>query len=363
MSFIKRIVVKLVYGLKNMHYKLLRFCSKWAYRYKVRKHYFPNSNISSVTDEYMKAVKKYWKQYTKDFDAAYHKFYIGISGKFDVRYIPDDLYVSKIDPYFNDRDMHIGVCDKNYFNVWFSNVRMPETVCRKINGIWYDAEYKLIDETKVVQLLKNAGRFVAKPALNSCGGDNVKFFSNPSNNEITNILKDLPSREMIFQKAIVQHSQLSEIHKESVNSLRIMTLLFKGKVHCIQSILRMGVGTSKVDNAMSGGVFCGVNPDSGTLKKYAYNQQGKRFDKHPDGFELEGFEIPGYKAAVEMVMAEAEKLAHFRLISWDVAIDENAQPVLIEANLQMGDADIVQIPNGPLFGDLTDEVLAEVFGK
>ena len=54
-------------------------------------------------------------------------------------------------------------------------------------------------------------------------------------------------------------------------------------------------------------------------------------------------------------------MAHFRLISWDVAIDENAEPVLIEANLQMGDIDILQPVNGPLFGELTDDVLREVF--
>lgn len=49
------------------------------------------------------------------------------------------------------------------------------------------------------------------------------------------------------------------------------------------------------------------------------------------------------------------------MISWDVAIDKDAEPVLIEANLQIGDIDILQPVNGPLFGDLTEDVLKEVF--
>lgn len=57
------------------------------------------------------------------------------------------------------------------------------------------------------------------------------------------------------------------------------------------------------------------------------------------------------------------QIPHFRLVSWDFSIDENGEPVLIEANLNCGGIDVNQMNNGPLFGEDTKKVLDEVFGK
>lgn len=51
----------------------------------------------------------------------------------------------------------------------------------------------------------------------------------------------------------------------------------------------------------------------------------------------------------------------FRLISWDIAIDENDSPVLIEANLFVGELEFHQLNNGPIFGEETEDILKEVF--
>jgi hypothetical protein len=52
-----------------------------------------------------------------------------------------------------------------------------------------------------------------------------------------------------------------------------------------------------------------------------------------------------------------------RLCSWDIAIGQDGDPVLVEANLSFGEVDFHQMCNGPIFGDLTEAVLAEVFSK
>ena len=56
-------------------------------------------------------------------------------------------------------------------------------------------------------------------------------------------------------------------------------------------------------------------------------------------------------------------IGHFRLVSWDIAIDECGDPVLIEANMRKGGINLNQFSNGPLFGDLTERVMNEVFGR
>lgn len=52
-----------------------------------------------------------------------------------------------------------------------------------------------------------------------------------------------------------------------------------------------------------------------------------------------------------------------RLVSWDLAINEAGHPVFIECNLTWTGTVSLQIPNGPLLGDLTDDVLKEVFAN
>ena len=125
----------------------------------------------------------------------------------------------------------------------------------------------------------------------------------------------------------------------------------------------MGTGGARVDNVTAGGISCGIR-ENGTVDDYAYAYySGKRFDKHPQGLVFKGFKVPGYDKAVELVKKAHPMIGHFRLVSWDIAVDENGEAVLIEANMRNGGINLHQFSNGPFFGDLTDKVLIEVFNK
>lgn len=73
--------------------------------------------------------------------------------------------------------------------------------------------------------------------------------------------------------------------------------------------------------------------------------------------------IPNFEKVIQMVETCHEKMGNFRLVSWDIAIGEDGEPILIEANLRNGECEFHQYNNGPLFGKLTEQVLDEVFGK
>lgn len=160
----------------------------------------------------------------------------------------------------------------------------------------------------------------------------------------------------------MQHKTLSEIHPSSVNTLRVMSLLMNGKVNILSTVLRMGVNGNKVDNASAGGITCGVL-ENGQLKNVAYSADGVKYDKHPQGYVFSDCVIPNYEKVIQMVKTCHERMGHFRLVSWDIAIGKDAEPILIEANLRNGECDFHQYNNGPLFGELTEQVLNEVFGK
>ena len=146
--------------------------------------------------------------------------------------------------------------------------------------------------------------------------------------------------------------------------MRIMTLMLHNQVHVIASMMRMGPKGSRVDNASKGGAVCGILPN-GQLKNVGWDGTGVRYDIHPQGhMRFESVTIPHYQECVDLVTKLAPRFSTIsRMISWDVAIDESGAPVLMEFNVSFSGTASVQMTNGPLFGDLTDDVLKEVFAN
>ena len=142
-----------------------------------------------------------------------------------------------------------------------------------------------------------------------------------------------------------------------------MTLILDGEVKVLPwCAFRMGIGKSKVDNASFGGIYCKVNED-GTLSNFAYDALGNKFDKHPDGGNFADVKFEFMDKIKNLVKDSAQRFPHFRLIGWDIAITEENEPIIIEANLTMSGMDVIETICGPLFGEYTEKVLEEVFLK
>ncbi|WP_285572079.1 sugar-transfer associated ATP-grasp domain-containing protein [Geothrix limicola] len=314
----------------------------------------------ALSREQRREAEAYWRKYTRQYASKWCRFYASRHGAFDVRFVPDDLYYGDIDRHFNNKAMAQGVDDKNYYSLLFPEAKQPLTVFRKIAGILYDGSYGFIDRAQALELCRQHGRIIFKPAIDSYGGSGMRFWDSEEGMPALEALVDRLSGNVIAQQVIRQHPALSEIHAASLNTIRMVSLILEGEVHILSCILRMGMGGNRVDNASSGGITCGIHPD-GRLKEVAFSLDGRRWDRHPQGFEFSKGLIPSFEQAKAMIRKLHARLGHFRLVFWDVAIDEAGEPVLIEANLRAGGLGAIQYNNGPLFGDLTDKVLAEVY--
>jgi hypothetical protein len=146
----------------------------------------------------------------------------------------------------------------------------------------------------------------------------------------------------------------------------MLTLIFENKVHILSTIVRMGANGSNVDNGHSGGIFCGVD-SCGRFKDVAYTYMtGDRYDNvHPTtSVRFSDCYIPNFDKCKDVVTGLAPRLCRVsRLTSWDLTVDKDGEPVLIEVNLAYGGLFFHQIANGPVFGDLTKTVIDEVFLK
>lgn len=290
-------------------------------------------------------------------DTWFHNFYQQATGDFHVDYLPEDLHYCYVDPYFNDWRESRYIDNKCFYYRMFTGIRQPELVASRVGGMWFVGDYQPITRQELDAILAKEPEIVVKSAQGSEGGRGVHFVEGGDFATVEPKISD----DIVIQRPIIQHPALAAINPSSVNTIRLMSLLTDGEAKVYSGILRIGVNGSRVDNASSGGITCGITPD-GKLKKYAYNVKGQRQDAHADtGLVFEGHQIPGYEKCLDMVQRLHVQVPHFRLISWDFSIDESGEPLLIEANLHYGQLDFHQLNNGPIFGEDTDKILNEVF--
>ncbi len=121
--------------------------------------------------------------------------------------------------------------------------------------------------------------------------------------------------------------------------------------------MRIGSEGSSVDNTSSGGIYCHVN-NEGFLNEKGYFGNGKYVFETDSKIVLKNFEIPHFHDVLSIIKDLHFQVPQFRMISWDFAIDQNNNPVLIEYNVR-GQGMDGQGTYGPLFGRFTDEILGE----
>lgn len=273
--------------------------------------------------------------------------------------MPEDLHYGYIDPYFNNWREAVHVDNKCWYPKMFTGIAQPEMLAIRSNGMWFQGDNTPISRDELEQLLAPEPELVVKKAMGSEGGRGVFFVPGTGLSQVEGKI----GKDIVIQRPVVQHPRLSAINHTSVNTIRVISLLTDGKVKAYSTILRMGINGARVDNASSGGITCGIT-EAGCLRKYAHTSNGDPLETHPNsGIVFDGYEIPGYHKCVEATTQLHLQMPHFRLISWDFSVDPAGEPILIEANLKYGQVDFHQLNNGPLFGENTPLILAEVFGK
>ncbi|MGB6153410.1 MAG: sugar-transfer associated ATP-grasp domain-containing protein [Pricia sp.] len=146
--------------------------------------------------------------------------------------------------------------------------------------------------------------------------------------------ENLMTGDYTHTEAITQHPAIDDIYAQSINTLRILTYIDGENVAVVSAFIRIGAGGSIVDNGSSGGLFVGIEQESGRLKRTGYRDMkfgGGEFEKHPDtGFKFDNFQIPFFKEACELAI-EGAKFIPDGFIGWDIALTPSG-PTIIEGN-------------------------------
>lgn len=319
-----------------------------------------------LTEEQKDRILQFWDEKTNGVyrpDLTWYQFYYSRTGIEDPAFIDNTLqYYLYIDN-FNDK-RYATFKDKNYVAKLFPEINQPETIAMNICGYYYDAQYNMISKAEFEKICTHQETdFVIKPSYGTSGGDSVTFVSKET--EEAEIKKALSgySKNYVVQYAVKQHKDLTQIAPNSINTIRLLTFLVDGEIRPLSAVLRMGIGTAKVDNLSFGGIACGIDKN-GVCTKYAIDKYGNMFDRHPDsGHIFENTKIPNYSKVLELAETLHKKLPMFGNIAWDIAIDEKGDAVLIEFNTWYTQLALHQVSNGPTYGDSFNDILDMIMKK
>lgn len=186
------------------------------------------------------------------------------------------------------------------------------------------------------------GEFFVKPQMGEGGHSTFLisqgnlFYTDGTVEKLTqeNLLKIFRfNAKMLLQDKVKQIDALNNLNPTSLNTIRCLTYLDnKGKAHVLGATLRMGGSDAIVDNASSGGIYCGIDIHKHTLFPQSKDKNGKTFDQHPtSSINFQNYSIPKLDEVFQTCIQLHQLLRSPVTIGWDIAITEEG-PLIIEAN-------------------------------
>ncbi len=340
---------------------LYRFVMKYVYRIKSRQSY---SGLPKLEPGYRKEIKNFWKAYRIRPSLYDYRMYKSKGLRNDPRLIPNEVWHGEIEPRLVNFELLPGFQDKNYMDLHIGEEHSPSVIARCISGTILDADFNLRSWPWFENELENAGEIVIKPSLNSGGGRGVQIVEGDA---ITlNHFEQYKIEycgDFVVQRRINQHDFFAKFNTTSTNTIRLVSMFLNGDFRVLSAFLRVGAPGSQVDNVSSGGVLVQIDVNAGQLTDKGLDHDLNQVTELSTMENFAGESIPGWSSILSVVQSAHCRLAHFKLINWDITVDSSGVVKIIEYNLIDSSIDWHQVNIGPIFGDSTERILREVLAS
>lgn len=315
----------------------------------------------SLTVLEKKELRKYWKKYIGErIPITFHEIMKGID-KFDVTYIPHEIYESYILPVLNPVEYARALENKGMYTYYFPDIHRPRELVRNIRGVFY-GEHGSCTLDEAASVVVNYGKdVVIKPSIESSGGKNVRILNASCEKESILLYFKQYVTDFIVQELVQQSPQTARFNPSSLNTFRVTTLFLNGKCSILFSHFRCGGLGSVVDNGEAGGVLVKVC-DDGSFCETGINKKEPRILSH-NGIMFSGTRIKHFDRVLNLAISLHHRLPFCAIVGWDIALDFEDNPILIELNLRWPGLYLEQLCGGPAFGGRHQEVMDYVFDR
>jgi len=287
-----------------------------------------------------------------------YKLYAG----FDARFVSQDLQYTFLYDALNPKYSRTVLSDKGMYGVWLHQMPQPATVICRIGGVFFDSERKVIDTEKASRLLLSQERCIIKPILDTNQGKGIHIFT-PQEKTISRVF-EWGGSDFIIQGIVGQSPVTAKFHSSSLNTFRVTTLFLNGVISVSSICFKFARGESQVDNLGHGGLIVGVE-ENGQFHDFGLDKDYQKCLTFNNGEKISEICIPEVKKVVDFAKSfHPYYFPRIALVGWDIALDSNNNPLLIEANLITPGIMAEQYcSQKPAYGDRTDEVIEYVLSK
>jgi hypothetical protein len=233
-----------------------------------------------------------------------------------------------------------------------------EVILQKIDGHIVLEDNTEISKEVAIAKLKQTPIFVFKIARGTGGGKGVQKIDLEKIQNKDSFLDELITPiDWEIEKVVEQCDFMAQFNSDSVNTIRFVTLNINENCSVLSSFMRMGAKGSFVDNLSGGhGVLVGIN-NEGYLNEFGVDKSFEKQYSSSTGIEFKGKQVPNYTSIKQQIIDFHKKVPFANLIGWDVTLDKELNPIIIEINLDSALVEAHQVFNGSIFGDRLDEVI------
>jgi len=310
---------------------------------KLFNRYAKGVSIKNLTSEQKTEAIEYWKGLTgKVVSTKWHQLLYSKTGVFTPRYMPFEIYNDMITRQNPSDRVKSWFDDKCLYRYLLRDFKQPKRIAECYEGVCYLPSESIVEVSfrELVSYLNNITNCVLKPSKGSSAGRGVRllevkdgFVQGEKSLKIEDLLKSYKGNFVIEEK-IEESECLSQLNPSSCNTLRIHTWRNSKKEKCefISAYVRIGRSGKLTDNASSGGITCEVVKD-GALGNYPCSVNPYSIIEKTDaGVVMPGYHINGFGEMVETAVKAHSCLPMFGIIGWDICMDKNGTPIIIEFN-------------------------------
>lgn len=190
-----------------------------------------------------------------------------------------------------------------------------------------------LDYDKYLAFIKKYDIFVKKNVFKSCGqGVELIDISTVGKTERELFEDFLLEGKVILEEVVKQGKETAAFNESSVNTIRCITLKTKIDTLVPYCFMKTGRSGAFVDNGGAGGILVGVNSATGALGTDGVDENGIRYDTHPDSkIKFKGYQLPEWDKMISICKSMAEATPKVRMIGWDMAYTDYGW-IVIEGN-------------------------------
>lgn len=301
-------------------------------------------------------IVKIWGKLGLKINTSFFDLYKS-KGVYNPLFMPNDIYFSIVLDSLNPPLYRRTYEDKGLYPVLFDKIHQPKILGRCINGTLFDENNDVTSYSSFLKPKINQ-EVIIKPNCQKCG-KGIRL-ANLEEIDVNQLMKEY-NNNFIIQEYVKQSSYTSKFNPTSFNNFRVTSLFLNSKLSICAVELKCGGKGSIVDNMHAGGLTICCSED-GHLDTVGYNVMLEEVYECDNGYKIVGEYIPGVTKIVNMVKKyHPYYFPNIGLIGWDIGLDENDEPILVEVNITYPGIISTQVcTRRPIFGERTEEVIEYV---